>query len=450
MQTASYKIKIGLQAASCNFLIYLSDTTCNIENRHTLYYRTPLTQKFSAMELTEQNYQPILSVYYQRIQSVDTKFKRYLYSRINWDARLIGIKGARGVGKTTLLLQRILASGARDRSLYASLDSMWFSTHTLENLVEYFYLRGILEFYLDEVHKYPNWSRTIKNLYDSYPNIKIVYTGSALLAIDHSIADLSRRQSLYDMAPMSFREFLQLEGILDLEPLSLPMIINKHVEISLNLASKIKPLKYFSEYLTFGCYPFYEDNRTEYLDHLAEVIRTVIEVDIAEFEDISLQTIYKLKVLLMIIAENAPLTPNVSKLSERLECSRELCLKMLYLLDKAKLIKLLFQHPSSYRQMKGPEKILPGDTNISHALTADINVGTIRETFFVNQLSVSGEVGLSKQRDFRIDNRYVFEIGGSNKKFSQIADIPDSYLAIDNIETGYGNRIPLYLFGMLY
>lgn len=403
------------------------------------------------MELTEADIYPLVQRCQQRLRNISTRFRRYLYEKINWESRIVGIKGARGVGKTTLLLQHLHATDpGLSNSIYASMDDLWFSIHTLEDLVEYLYPRGINVYYLDEVHKYSSWSQSFKTLYDTYPDIRIRYTGSALLAIDHSIADLSRRQSLYTLNGMSFREFLEYEEIISMAPISMEDLVKNHVEISNQLASKIKIIKHFSDYLEYGYYPFYKENKVEFLDHLAEVVRVVIEVDIPEAEDVSASTIAKLKTLMMVMAENAPLEPNISRLSERLNCSRDLCLKMLHIMDKARLLHLLFYHPNTYKQIKGPEKVLVRDTNILHALTANVNIGTSRETFFVNQLSNIGELTLAKQGDYVFNGKYIFEVGGPNKKFTQIADLPNSFLAIDNIETGYGARIPLYLFGMLY
>lgn len=403
------------------------------------------------MPLTQDDLLPLMQRYYRNLQMTEMTFSRYLYSQINWDARLIGIKGARGVGKSTLILQRIKEFHQNpDEAIYASLDDLWFSTFSLPDLVEYLYSRGVRHFYFDEVHKYPEWSRILKNLYDSYPDIKIVYTGSALLAIDHSVADLSRRQSLYTLHGMSFREYLEYEGLLKMPPISLNELLSGHVAISMEINSKIPVLKYFDDYLRHGVYPFYKENPTEYILRLSEVVRQVIEGDIPETEDISITTISKLKTMMMTMAESAPLEPNISKLAEKLDCSRELCLKMLYLLDKATLLQLMFYKPKSYKQIRGPKKVLGGDSNILYALTATTNVGTLRETFFVNQLSAVGEIVMAEQGDYKVDGKYTFEIGGSGKKFTQIADIPDSYLAVDNIATGYGARIPLYLFGFLY
>lgn len=401
--------------------------------------------------MTETDIIPLYSRARQRLRSVSLNFRRYLFHRINWDNRIVGIKGPRGVGKTMMMLQRILTvDPGMEKSLYVTLDDLWFSVNSLSDLVEYLYARGITDFYFDEVHKYPDWTRAIKNFYDFYPDIKIVYSGSAMLAIDHSIADLSRRQSLYTLNGMSFREFLEYENILKMPSVSIEDILNRHITLASEITSKIKVLKYFSEYLDHGYYPFYKENPSEFMPRLAEVIRVVIESDITSFQDISLSTVAKLKTLMMVVAENAPLQPNITRVAERLDSSRELCLKMLYLLDKANLIQLLFYHPNTYKQMKGPEKILGGDTNILHALTGTTNIGTIRETFFTNQLRGIGSVTLAKQGDYNFDDHFLFEIGGQNKKFDQIADIPNSYLAIDNIEVGFGSRIPLYLFGFLY
>ena len=403
------------------------------------------------MSLTYDDISILISRYYQKLNSTNLNFIRYLYKRINWQARIIGIKGARGVGKSTLLIQRIkMFHKNPEEAIYISLDDMWFSSHSLEDLVEFLYARGIKYFYIDEVHRYPMWNRVIKNLYDFYSDINIVYTGSALLAIDNAVADLSRRQSLYTLWGMSFREYLEYEDIISISPISLPELLSGHVALSMQLSNSIPILKHFEDYLDHGYYPFYKENPRDFSMRLAEVVKIVIENDIPETEEISFSTVTKLKTLMMVIAENAPLEPNISKLAERLECSRELCVKMLGLLDRSRLIQQMFKHPRTYKQMRGADKILGGDTNILHALTGTVNIGTSRETFFVNQLQAIGEVIIADHGDYIIDGKYTFEIGGSGKKFSQIADIPDSYLAVDNIVTGFGARIPLYLFGMLY
>lgn len=403
------------------------------------------------MAITSEDILPLVSRYHQRLRNTSLRFKRYLYNRINWNARIIGIKGARGVGKTTLLLQHILENFKNpDETLYISLDDMWFAGNSLEDLVEYLYARGMRVIYIDEVHTYPNWSRLLKNFYDVYSDLKIIYTGSALLAIDNSKVDLSRRQSLYTLSGMSFREYLELFEIGKFEPVSLPELLANHIPMAMDINAKIPALKHFEDYLRHGYYPFYRDNPEDFEEHLDAIVKLVIDVDVPKVEDITQATIAKLKQLMLIIADNAPLEPNISRLADRLECSRELCIKMLYLLERAQLLQLLFFKVRTYKQMRGPDKVLGGDPNILYALNINSNVGTLRETFFTNQLRNVATVSLAPKGDYIVDGKYTFEIGGSNKKFTQIADIPDSYLAVDNVQTGYGARIPLYLFGFLY
>ena len=309
---------------------------------------------------------------------------------------------------------------------------------------------GITHLYVDEVHKYEGWSRVLKNVYDFYPDISVVYTGSAILAINHSKADLSRRQTLYTLRGMSFREYLKIEGLADIKAFTLKELLANHVSIASEVSTKTKVLKHFSDYLRHGYYPYYRENLTDFPLRVAEVVKLVIETDIPSVEGVSVSTVGKLKTLLMIMAQNTPFEPNISKLSEKLDCGRELCMKMIYLLDSAQLIRKLNFEAATYKQISGVKKILGGDTNILASLSDNVDTGTMRETFFANQVSAAGSIALARKGDFIADGKYLFEVGGPNKKFTQIADIPDSYLAVDGIEVGYGSRIPLYLFGFLY
>lgn len=403
--------------------------------------------------MSELNIDLLLEHYHQQLKRVTLRFKRYLYSKINWEARIIGIKGARGVGKTTLMLQRILEQHhGSDEALYVSLDDLWFSANSVVDLIRYLYSNGVKYLYIDEVHKYPQWTTLLKNIYDFYPEMKIVYSGSALLAIDHSIADLSRRQSLYELRGMSFREYLEYEDILKVPVQSLENILHNHSVLSMEITSAIPVQKHFTDYLDHGFYPSYKQDRADFAMHIENVVRLVIELDIPLYEEVTSSTIAHLKTLTMIIASSTPFQPNISSLAEKLGCSRELCIKMLYLLDRAGIIQILTNQANNYKQLSGIKKVLGGDTNILHALTKAADIGTVRETFFVNQLRAVSHVSLPVKNhgDFLIDNQYLFEVGGPNKKFSQIADIPNSYLAVDSIDTGWKARIPLYLFGMLY
>lgn len=396
--------------------------------------------------------QPLINTYHRRLAATDLRFKRYLYEQINWDVRLLGIKGARGVGKTTLLLQRIKeAFDNIDEVFYVSLDNLWFQNHSVDELVEFLYAHGVNHLFLDEVHKYKDWTVLIKNLYDNYPDLNIVYTGSAMLAIDNSKSDLSRRQSLYTLHGLSFREYLEYEGILTLPPLSLEELLKRHTSYALNVVSQIKVLKHFEQYLDGGYYPYYKEAGRDYLMRIGEVVQQVIDSDIPAVEEsITYATRQKIKKLLMVIAENVPLELNTNKLAASLESTRDQTLKMLYWLDRAALLYLLTDKVKDYKHLSGPKKIYLDNTNLMNALGGKMSKGTQRETFFANQVGAVATLLMPKQGDFMADGKYLFEVGGMQNTFDQIADLPDSYLAIDNVEVGNGNRIPLWLFGCLY
>lgn len=401
------------------------------------------------MELSD--IRPIVAFYHSKLAKATLDFKRYLYSQINWDARVIGIKGERGVGKTTMLLQRIKEKYSNpDDAFYISLDHYWFRMHELQDLIEFMYRRGITEFYIDEVHKYKDWSIILKNLVDEHDDLRIVYTGSSLLELDNAKVDMSRRQTPYTLKGMSFREYLEYEGILKMDAVPLDELLNNHVSIAMDIAVRTKVLVAFEAYLRTGVYPFYKDAGQDFLVRLKEVVDTVIESDLPAVEKITFDTIEKCKKLLMIIAENVPLQPNVDRLAVSLGTTRDTLLKLLYKLDKAEILELLTVELKNYKKLVNPEKIYLGNTNLMYALSPKIEVGTLRETFFIDQCASVGTVQMPPKGDFLVNGKYLFEVGGDSKSFDQIADIPDSYLAIDGIETGYGARIPLWMFGLLY
>ena len=401
--------------------------------------------------MSQDDLQTMHAKYLRKLAAVDMTFVRYLYDQINWEVRMIGIKGARGVGKTTLLLQRIKQAFADpNEAFYVSLDDFWFQSHTLDELAQWLNSRGVTHLFLDEVHKYPNWSRALKNLYDDYPDMRVVYTGSSMLEIDHSKADLSRRQTLYTLNAMSFREYLEFEGVMRLPAMTLEEVLKSHVVKAMEVSKEIKVLRYFEDYLRRGCYPFYKDSGDDFLLRLDETAKVVMEMDLPAVEDVTYQTIQKAKALLMIIARNVPLEPNIQTLVNELETTRDLCLKLLYALDRAGLLLLLTNEPKSYKHLVKPKKIYLGNTNLMHAFSPSAEVGTRRETFFLNQVGAVAEVVMPQKGDFKVNGNRLFEVGGESKTFDQIANIPESYLAIDDIETGYGNRIPLWMFGMLY
>jgi hypothetical protein len=397
---------------------------------------------------------PLINQFNNKLSEVNLDFKRYLHEKINWNSRLIGIKGARGVGKSTLILQHIKEHFPDLQTVfYASLDDLWFRTHSLTELVAYLYTHGITHLFLDEVHKYSDWSLNIKNLYDNFPKLHIVYTGSSMLEIDHSKVDLSRRQVLYTMAGLSFREYLEFEGVVSSMPsLRIEQLLRSHVQIAMEMVSKTSVLQHFDRYLEMGYYPFYRDADSviDYHSRLREVVNVVVESDMPAVSEITYATVQKAKQLLMVIAPNVPLMPNISRLSQELEVTPSQCLKILYLLDRAGLLMLLTKEQKDYKHLSKPGKIFLGNGNLMYALSNTVNLGTCRETFFANQLIALGQLTMPEKGDFLLDNHYLFEIGGSSKDFRQIANIPDSYLAIDDIEIGHRNRIPLWMFGLLY
>ena len=405
------------------------------------------------MNMEYQDILPLVNQFNNKMTIVDLTFRRYLYQKINWKARLIGIKGARGVGKSTLLLQHIKESFPDLQNVfYASLDDLWFRAHDLMELVGYLYTHGFTHLFLDEIHKLDQWSRYIKNIYDSYPQLNIVYTGSSMLEIDHSKVDLSRRQMLYTLRGLSFREYLEFEGVGTFPVVSVEELLGSHLSIAMEVVSHIRVLQYFDRYLQMGHYPFYKESASmnDYHSRLREVANVVVESDMPAVEEITYATVQKAKQLLMVIAPNVPLQPNISRLSQELEVTPSQCLKILYLLDRAGLLLLLTKEQKDYKHLAKPGKIFLGDGNLMYALSSKVNLGTCRETFFANQLSAIGQLTMPEKGDFLLDGKYLFEVGGSSKDFRQIANIPDSYLAIDDVEIGHLNRIPLWMFGMLY
>lgn len=395
--------------------------------------------------------QPLYDSYHRKIAKIDLRFKRYLYSQINWKARIISIKGARGVGKTTLLLQHILESYEDiDQTLYASLDNLWFATHSLMDLVDWAYRHGISRLYLDEVHRYEGWSQALKNIYDDYPDISIVYTSSSLLVLDNATVDMSRRQTPYTLYGLSFREYLELEGIFKTEVIPLDDILEHHVKKAMDIVASIKVAPLFEAYLSHGYYPFYRESPEDFPSRLRETVTVVIDSDLPAVENVTYETLQKAKKLLMIISEHVPFEPKMSELWRQLSTDNESGLKMLYALDKAQVLALLTAKTKNYKSLTKPDKIFLGNPNLMHVLCPKVDKGNERETFFISQLRVLHDVRYPKQGDFLIDDRYLFEVGGKGKTFEQIADLPDSYLAVDDTEVGLGSRIPLWLFGFLY
>jgi len=388
----------------------------------------------------------------KKIENTTLDFKRFLINKINWKRRLIGLKGARGTGKTTMLLQYIKENfGLSDEVLYISLDNIYFSNNKLVHLADTFAKTGGKYLFIDEVHKYPNWSREIKNIYDDYPELKVVFTGSSILEIDKSEADLSRRAVMYELPVLSLREYVSIKHKIEIKSYSLDEIISNHKQIASDINNKIKPIKEFNNYNKQGAYPFFIETEFEYSSHIERIINLILETDLPAFTSIDYSSITNLKKLLLVISESVPFQPNISKLSIKIGVSRDTLIKYLSYIEKAHLILLLRSSTKGISKMGKPDKIFMNNSNLLYALKSSFaDTGTIRETFFCSQLSVLHNVELPKKGDFIIDGKYVFEIGGKNKTQKQIVGVENSFIVSDNIEYGFKNKIPLWLFGFLY
>lgn len=395
-----------------------------------------------------------LAIISERIlNNLDIRRERYLLAQIDWSQRLIGVKGARGSGKTTLLLQRIKFHLSKsEKSLYTSLDNLYFMNHTLIGLAEEFALQGGTHLFLDEVHKYPNWSRELKLIYDQLPSLKVVFTSSSILEINKGESDLSRRAVKYILKELSFREYLNIKHKLDLPSFDFEYILKNQKEVALECKKLVEfPIAEFKEYLKYGCYPYSFEGIDGYYPKLLDTVNLMLEVDVSSVENIPFQESRKIKKLLVAIAQSAPFTPNVSKLSERLGFSRNFLLSSLKILDRAELIHEFFTPSKGIGAFTKPEKLYLNNTNLIYALgQSQIEQGTLRETFFANQLKHNYEIHLAKKGDFIVNRKYTIEIGGKNKTTQQIAGIKDAFVLRDDIEIGALNVIPLYLFGMLY
>jgi len=378
------------------------------------------------------------------LQNTTTDFKRYLYDKVSWNSRMIGIIGARGVGKTTMILQYIKENLDSKKALYVSADDMYFGESKLFDLADDFYKSDGEYLFVDEIHKYTDWSRELKNIYDSFPTLKIVFTGSSVLDILKGSADLSRRAIIYKMQGLSFREYLELFHNYRTEVYSLEQIVNNQVK-PINIKH---PLPLFKDYLKRGYYPFGLENELDI--RLGQIIIQSLETDIPQFANLSVGTSHKLKRLLSIIAESVPFKPNFSKISEIIGVSRNSLDDYFSYMEKAGLIGQLRNETSGIRGLGKVEKVYLDNTNIIYNLVGDkSNIGNIRETFFFNQMRLKNEVISSEKADFLIDN-YTFEVGGKNKQQMQIEKDGNSFIVKDDIEFGYLNVLPLWTFGFNY
>lgn len=393
----------------------------------------------------------LLLEFQSKLANISLDIQRYLVHQMDLNNRLIAVKGARGAGKTTLLLQLAKLHLPQASTLYVSLDHIYFFDNKVYDLAKQFTQFGGTHLLLDEVHKYPNWSREIKLIYDNFPQLALVFTSSSMLEIYKSESDLSRRAVTYYLKELSFREFLMFETKEAFPTFPLIEILENHHNISIELLAKIKPLPLFEKYLRIGMYPYYKENEVLYIQKLQNTINLIIEIDINAVEDLQYDTLVKLKKLLITIASSAPFTPNITKLSEKVGVSRNMLVQSIKILERAGLVNELYKDTSGIGVLTKPEKLYLNNSNLMYALAKETtNVGNVRETFFLNQFKGLHEVNLPAAADFVVDKIYTFEIGGKNKNKKQIATVEKAYVAKDGIEIGFGNIIPVWLFGFMY
>ena len=378
------------------------------------------------------------------IEKTDTRLVRYLHSKINWENRIIAIMGARGVGKTTLLLQHIKLNGTIQKSLYVSADDFYFSSNTLFDLATQFQLNGGEFLFIDEIHKYSNWSKEIKMMYDNLPQLKIIITGSSILDLYKGTDDLSRRVIRYSLEGLSFREYLNLVHNFEIQPYTFDQIIKNEVV----LKEVEFPLMHFKNYLKNGYYPFF--NEPDYEIRLNNILNMTIETDIPMYAKMNIGTALKMKQLLSIIAKSVPFKPNFTKIAELVDVHRNQIVEFLHYFEKAGIIMQLRDKTEGIRSMGKVEKIYLDNPNLMYAIGSNATeVGNVRETFFYNQMKLEHSVFTHRNADFQIDD-IIFEVGGKNKTKKQIAGLSEAYLVKDDIVFGYQNTIPLWHFGMSY
>lgn len=384
------------------------------------------------------------ATFHKLLRETSTTFHRYMYDRINWDARMIGLMGPRGIGKTTLILQHIKEQLASSETLYVQAEDFYFASHRLTELADAFVKIGGKYLFIDEIHKYKDWSRELKLIYDYHKELHVVFTGSSVLDIAKGAFDLSRRALMYEMQGLSYREYLELFHDIKFPVCKLQQLLQQEIEIP----NGFLPLQHFADYLQRGYYPFADGDINQYIQ---QVVNATIETDIPQYADLSVSTARKLKRLLAIIAQSAPFKPNMSQIGGQLEVSRNNIADLCTYLEKAGLISQLRTSTNGIQGLGKVDKIYLDNPTLIYTLgNHNVEIGTVRETFFFNQTRSLMPVTVSPISDFLIESKYTFEVGGKKKKQRQLQDIENGYVVKDDIETGYGNIIPLWMFGMLY
>ena len=387
------------------------------------------------------------------ISQVSLDIVREITNTISWEKPLVAIRGSRGVGKTTLMRQYIRShyGTTAGEALYCVMDSLYFTTHSLLDLSERFHQMGGKHLFLDEVHKYPSWSKEIKEINDLYPDMRITFTGSSLIQILNADADLSRRVLSYTMEGLSFREYIHFYHHKELPIFSLEEILTSPDKICDEVNAACRPLKMFGEYLRTGYYPFFDGDETEYYSRIENVISFIIDQEMVQCCGIDSAYTRKLKAMLLYLAANTPYEVNIAKLASYLELNKSTVLSYLSYMQRAELLQLLYSDNKSVTKMQKPDKIFLHNTNMLCALSSEAQIGTLRECFAVSQLSVKHTVEYGKtQGDFKVDGRWTFEVGGPDKSFAQIADLPDSFVLADSLEFPVGKKLPLWMVGLIY
>ena len=384
------------------------------------------------------------ATYHKLLRETSTTFHRYLFDRINWQARMIGLMGPRGIGKTTLVLQHIKEQLPPQEALYVQAEDFYFASHRLTDLADAFAKMGGKYLVVDEIHKYKDWARELKLIYDYHAELHVVFTGSSVLDIAKGAFDLSRRALMYEMQGLSYREYLELFHGIRIPPCTLTQLLHHEEELPVGFL----PLQHFADYLQRGYYPFADSDINRYVQ---QVVNATIEADIPQFADLSVATARKLKRLLAIIAQAAPFKPNFSQIGGQLEVSRNNVADLCAYLEKAGLIGQLRTSTGGIQGLGKVDKIYLDNPTLIYALGREnIEIGTARETFFFNQMRALLPVAASPVSDFLVDGTYTFEVGGRKKKQRQLQDVENGFVVKDDIETGYGNALPLWAFGLLY
>ncbi|MDE7458435.1 MAG: AAA family ATPase [Muribaculaceae bacterium] len=380
----------------------------------------------------------------EELANTPTAFRRYAYNRVIWSDRMFGITGPRGVGKSTMVKQHLISQENQSDWLYVSADHIYFSAHSLYDLAQSFVLEGGHHLIIDEIHKLIGWSRDLKMIYDTFPGLQIIFTGSSILDIHKGTSDLSRRVLIFEMQGLSFREFLELHKGITIKPYSLDEILSHKV----TLPPEVHPLPLLREYMEKGYYPF--SHLPGYDIRLQQIVTQTVEVDIPQFCNMNAMTARKLKRMLSIVAGSAPVKPSIQHLATELNISKNDVPDYLLYLEMAGMLGQVRNDTGGFRGLGKVDKIYVDNPNLMFALgNGSPNIGNLRETFFYNQMRVNNDVMTSKKTDFIIGD-FSFEIGGAKKGSSQLGGDPKGFVVRDDIEYGFSSFLPLWVFGLNY